>query len=303
MFNRRDLVLLMSTLVLCAGAAECSYGAVIYSSCLVESHIPGEAAVDRFKADGLRSGLRNYSQEVPRLGRYLRWLLTSNEQLAKNRESLNADQDQLREIGRLIEDIQFASSLATGEGQPCHSAAKPKTWAMAIFPFVMRNRDAQGAATYRVRYKLCEYYVDQRRQLPIENACTILGREQGYAFTELEQRFVQLQARIEEARESVKLATYGVGALASLTVFKVFRGLNASRLSAATLSLLPAGGTYLAVRNGLSDEFIRNAIDFKDAAEVAITGDLTTAVSVDMPIQDFTPFFVRYLEGMEISYP
>jgi hypothetical protein len=301
-FSRNPLILVVLVLVM-ASAFDPAQAAVIFSSCPVESQITGEGKVDRFRADSLRSALRNYSQDVPRLGRYLLWLLSSKEALAVNKNILNENEQQLREIGRLVEDIQFASTLVTDEGNSCQSEAGSKTLPFAIFPFVMRNRDSQGTITYRVRYKVCEYYVDQKRQLPIENACQILGREEGYTFAELEARFTQLKARVEEAREVLKVATYGVGAIGSLTAFKFLRGLKVGQLSAAVLSLLPAGGAYWAVESGLSDELIRNMIDFKDAAEVAITGDLGTTVKVDMPIQDFVPFFARYLDAVELTKP
>ena len=303
MRQRRDLVLAILVVYAMICAAQPVYGAVIFSSCPVESQVPGEGTIDRFRAEGLSSSLRNFSQEIPRLGRYLRWLFITKEELAKNRATFLENDQQLKEMGRLLEDLQFAASLATGQGQPCKLSAQPKTLPFAIFPFVMRNRDTQDVINYKIRYKFCEYYVDRKRQLPIDNACIILGRESGYTFAELEARLTQLKNRVEEAREGVKLATYGAGALASLTTFRVLRLLKAGRLSAAALSLLPAGGAFMAVQNGLSDEVIRNVIDFQDAAEVAVTGDLGSTVQVDMPIQDFAPFFARYLEGIDIVPP
>lgn len=273
-----------------------SSAAVIFSSCPVNPS-PGTTApgpVDRFKPDQLRVKLRSYSQEFPLAARYVQWFF-SDRKIAPSQ--LNADDEKMRKAGVIWEDVQFVTALASTETS-CHTSSLATTAAYAIFPFVLRMREADGRPGVRVRYKLCEYYVDEKRQIPYENECTVLGRETGYTFNELEKRFAILQEHVETARSSLTGFAYGMGAIATLTSFRFLRFAKFGWASSALVASVPAGGAYLAVERKWTDELARNMIDFKDAAEVAVHGDLTTSVQVAMPMEEFTPYFSRYLDSL-----
>jgi hypothetical protein len=283
--------LLFSLLLLPAWA----HSAVIFSSCPVNSTAGTNApTVDRFKPDDFRLKLRSYSQEFPLAARYVQWFFSDRKRPASE---LNSGDEQMRRAGVVWEDVQFVTALASLPAT-CHSNPNAITAPYAIFPFVLRMREADGSPGFRVRYKLCEYYVDGQRQIPFENECTVIGRDGGYSFSELEQRFLILKEHVETARSSLTGFAYGAGAIASLTSFRFLRLLRFGRLSSGLIGLVPAGVGILAVERKWTDEFARNMIDFKDAAEVAVYGDLSTSVQVAMPIEDFTPYFRRYLESL-----
>jgi hypothetical protein len=262
-----------------------AYAAVIFSTCPVAStDSQSGATVDRFKPNDYQRYIKGHAQEFALLTKYVNWLF-----------GLTMDDKLSAQIGQSIEDVQFYSTLSPD--QTCHSHSNPTTLNQAIFPFARKPRD--GSNQYRVRYKLCEYYVDSEKQLPIDDACTVLGRETGYTFTELKQRFQLLNANIENTRFNLKSATYAAGVVASVTAFKVLKVLRLGTFPSLALALVPAGASHYAVANNMTDEWVRDMIDFKGAAEVAITGDLSTSVKINRPIQDFVPYFVRYLETLE----
>lgn len=271
-----------------------AHSAVIFSSCPVKPSNGADARVDRFKPDDFRLKLRSYAREFPLAARYVQWFFSDRKQPAS---ALDSNDGKMREAGIIWEDVQFVTALASLPAT-CHSDPNALTKPYAIFPFVLRVHEADGRPGFRVRYKLCEYYVDEKRQIPFEDECTVIGRKGGYLFGELEQRFKILKEHVETARSSLTGFAYGVGAIASLTSFRVFRFLRFGRLSSGLIALVPAGASFLAVEGHWTDEFARNMIDFKDAAEVAVYGDLSTSVQVAMPIEEFTPYFSRYLESL-----
>lgn len=268
-----------------------SQAAVILSNCPVAATNSSEpSAVDRFKPDRWRGRLQNYSRRLPHFVRWISWMYTSE-------MSDDEKADKLREAGRWLEDFEFVQMLSTD--QACHGSNNPMTEPLAIFPFVMKVQDGSNPTKYRLRYKACEYYVDQKRQLPIENACTVIGRENGYTFEELTQRFERLQVHVQDTREALQMATVFGGLLATFASFGVLRVAKIGLPAAAAVAAVPTAAAYLAITQGYTDDLIRDMIDFKDAAEVALTGDLTSNVVVSQPIQDFIPYFVRYLEALE----
>ncbi len=273
--------------------------AVIFSNCPVmpTDSTRATSSVDRFRPDELALGLRRYTQEFPQAARYFHWFFSDRQKPAS---ALTGSDQAMRQAGWVWEDLQFVTALA-GKEVTCHVNKKSLTTPYAIFPFVMRVKDAGGGPSIRVRYKLCEYYVDNQRQLPFENECKVLGRETGYTFAELEQRFGILRDHVDTARRSMNGLTYAVGAVATLTSFRLLRFLELGNFAALSFAALPAGAAYLAVEKRWIDEFTRNLSDFKDAAEIAISGDLTTSVAVSIPMEDFTPYFVRYLESLDSS--
>jgi hypothetical protein len=205
--------------------------------------------------------------------------------------------DKAKELGLAIEDVQLAEILSN-PNPACGSDDQPVSEAMAIFPFVMRMKQDDGALAYRVRYKLCEYYVDQDRQLPIENACQILGRETGYTFEELTTRFQILKAHVANVQDGLKAVVYGAGVVGTVTSFRFLRLLRVGGLPALALGSLPIAGSALAVHQGWTDNLARDLVDMQDAAEVAVTGTLATSVKISRPMQDFVPYFSRYLDSM-----
>jgi hypothetical protein len=272
-----------------------SNSAVIFSSCPVNSaRGTNSPTVDRFKPNDFRLKLRSYSQEFPLAARYVQWFFSDRK---KPSSELNSNDEEMRKAGVIWEDLQFVTALASLPAT-CHSKSDAMTTPYAIFPFVLRVREADGKPGFRVRYKLCEYYVDDKRQIPFEDECTVIGRKGGYLFSELEQRFLILKEHVETARSSLTGFTYGVGIIASLTSFRLLRFVRLGAIPSTLIALVPAGTAFLAVEKKWTDELARNMIDFKDAAEIAVYGDLSTSVQVAMPIEEFTPYFARYLESL-----
>jgi hypothetical protein len=265
--------------------------AVILSSCPVRSTTEPELHINRFQPNAFTVNLRNYAREVPAIQKYLAWLL-------KRSTVTSQAKADAKEMGLTIEDVQLSALL--NETKPvCHSEEDPVTDAKAIFPFVLRGTDDKGASTFQVRFKLCEYYVDHDRQLPIENACEVLGRRSGYTFAQLENRLAQLQSHVIQVQDGLHAAAYAAGVLASFTSFKILRVVRVGALPALAFGTLPALGSVFAVRAGWTDEFARDMIDLKSAAELPVTGNLTTNVVISRPIQDFIPYFVRYLDSID----
>jgi hypothetical protein len=162
----------------------------------------------------------------------------------------------------------------------------------------MRVPSTSGPDQYRVRYKTCAYYVDQERQLPIENSCAVIGREKGYTFAELKARFKLLNRHIENAKNTLDAGVVGVALLSTVPLFRGLRFLKASSAASLVGAIAPVGLAYYGIREDFTDDLIRNAIDFRNANEVAITGDLSTSIQVKMPIQSFLPYFMRYLDSL-----
>ncbi|MFW1012968.1 hypothetical protein ACEV93_25210, partial [Vibrio parahaemolyticus] len=88
---------------------------------------------------------------------------------------LSGVKDAAFKAGQWLEDVQFTSTFFDRKPR-CHDKTNPITDAAAIFPFVLKTSSPEK---YRIRFKLCGYYVDEQRQLPFEDDCTILGREKG----------------------------------------------------------------------------------------------------------------------------
>jgi len=279
--------------LLAAGVSFQASAAVILSSCPVRTTADKTLQVNRFRPNAFTVGLRNYAREVPAIQKYLAWLLERSE--VSEQSTAGA-----KEVGLTIEDVQLTALL--NDSKPaCHSESDPLTEAMAIFPFVMRTTDDKGAPAYVVRFKVCEYYVDHDRQLPIENACEVLGRSSGYTFSQLENRLSLLQRHVEQVQDGLHAAAYAAGIVASVTSFKLLRVVRMGALPAFALGTLPTLGSVFAVRIGWTDEFARDMIDLKEAAELPVTGNLTTNVMISRPIQDFIPYFVRYLDSIQVT--
>lgn len=280
-----------------------SHAAVIFSTCPVPKTlqvVPSGSektqveTVDRFRPEEFRRVLRSYSRAFPQAINYVVWLLDHdpNARLQKDNDPIS------EEAGLFLEDLELVNALAAEEAI-CHDSRKLATQALAIFPFALRVNTEGGNLEYRVRYKVCEYYVDNERQLPIENACMVLGRETGYTFEELKVRIQYLDKHVAQSRSTIEAATMGVGLVAAVPFFKAARYLKAGAIVTIGATALPIAASYVAIERKWTDELIRNIIDFKDANEIAITGDLTTSVGVNMPMHDFIPYFQRYLDSMD----
>lgn len=293
------LIFMISLLISTSASA-----AVIFSACPVPetkslANSPDHEIVDRFRPSDFRLQLRSYSQAFPRAVTYLRWLFSEE---GTDRAKLHDLDDQFNAVGVWAEDMELLSVLSR-ENPDCRLGRQVNTQALAIFPFVRRFQNREGTTEYRVRYKVCEYYVDGERQLPFEDGCHVIGREAGYSFEELKARFNQLNVHIVETKEAVEAGILGAGLIAVLPTFKgvyyLTRALPFSRLLSLGVAGAPVGGALAAIHWDFGDEFVRNMIDFRDANEVALTGDLKTSVTVNLPMQEFLPYFMRYLDSLD----
>lgn len=286
-------------LILLGLATSSAQAAVIISDCPVAHTEHAEQSSDIFKPDNFRQSLRNYAREVPLIQRYITWLakgFRSKPETLTPKEQADAEQ-----VGTILEDLQLSVMLSESK-RGCHSSQNLKTKPLAIMPFVMRG-------TYNIRFKVCEYYVDGQRQLPFDDSCSVLGRESGYTQAELQKRFEQLKQNMQAAQQGLDatfLVAGFVGSYGSLRLFlrsTMFRSLRTGQwlIAGSVMTFSPTVLAFFAVREGWTEEVNRASMDLQNAAEIPVTGNLSTTVKVDQPIEDFIPYFQRYLTTMDLQ--
>lgn len=277
--------------------ASVTQAAVIYSSCPVQS-ADGQNQVNRSHEKswlaGEKSRLRSYSDSV-QYGVYaLAYLASTGRELIYNPKDYA---EQARLSGQWIEDIQLALQLK-GDEKDCQAPDAPQTLNLAIFPFVRKPAGPLTAESVRVVYKACEYYVDQKRQIPFEDACRTLGSEDGYTFAALESRLNGFKSGLQKTRNALDAGLYTGSAVAALTVLRGLRALKMGRLTSLTGALVPPVAVGSAIHLGARDDLLRDLVHMESAGEIAVTGDLSTSVKVSRPMQTFIPYFERYLNSI-----
>lgn len=287
-------------LVLLVFVTVSSQAAVIISDCPVAESENPDRSVDLYKPDDFRQSLRNYAREVPLIQRYVAWLakgLKDSPQALTPKEQADAER-----VGTALEDLQMAVLMADSK-RGCHSSQNPKTKPLAIMPFVIRG-------SHNIRFKVCEYYVDGQRQLPYDDSCTILGRDAGYPQKDLQKRFNEMQENVKGMQQGIDAAVFVssfVGGYASLRLFlrlPVFRSLRLGQwaLAGSIMTFSPTVAAFFAVHEGFTEEANRDLVDLQNAAEVPVTGNFSTTVKIDRPMEDFIPYFERYLSTMELDH-
>jgi hypothetical protein len=216
-----------------------------------------------------------------------------------NLMSSNKDNDR-KQVDAWINDYELSAYLADQKAD-CHSNDKATTMPYAIYPYAIK---VAANEPLRYRFKLCEYQVTNESQIPYDAPCRVLGDENGYTAQQLRYRSANLSRLAAELHDFTDMAIEGVGGLASLVIFH--RAFVARSFTFPTLIVgsAPLGGAFWGTKwANWSDSLLSEVVEFKDSEEVALNGNLTTAIAIDRPMQDFVPYFEKYLISIKDVAP
>lgn len=205
-------------------------------------------------------------------------------------------------LERKAQDLQLIvmGSRALQTEGPC------RTTAQFIRPVLASYAPGSTIDDLRVRFEICTYYVDREREIEVAGQCrsVLPNKPEGFTLSDLDNRFSRINETTNELRTLGKLATSGVGLIATLGLFRATRPLAAAGFAMATLlplrtilSLVPVSAlSYVAWGTDTIDVPIQQLVDVRNAAKTASRGRIGDKVEVNMPIEDFEVLLSYYLE-------
>jgi hypothetical protein len=268
---------------------------VIVSSCPVE---PTDTDLGSHTLSASAEAKRSYEAKIsethglllPPLIKVASWFLP--EQSAQDLRPLTMRKsDDLR--------LVLLGSDVAARAAPCKSTAQ------FIKPTLVRYAPGTPVQDRRVRFHICTYFVDDVRQIEMEGECRLLhpNRPDGFTLNALDARLARIDQTAYELERLLQFSTTGVGAAASLMLFRVTRPLGAIGIASGgillirtSLAAVPlASLSHLAWNTDQLQIPIKELIELRDAAATASRGRIGDEITVGMPIEDFEVILEDYL--------